>query len=371
LQLMEHGLLLPLLRIVSDTNDAACAEQALRAILYLSSSVEQVTNQCVEELLQAKAVPRLIEFVLSGASSNKQLSYGLAILANLTRTEQGALELVGKTLPDEAVKEIDESKEKTRPTMELLLDRFLNRELITATPDYSAYEPYEWDTMDHDPYQHFAAIVMNATQLESGRNFALRIPKPKNRLDQPGKSVFETLLPQLSNVNPIRRRGISGMVRNCCLEVDAAWWILNVAKVVTPILYPLAGPEELDMDEKKNMDPDLWLQGPDKEREIDEATRQHLVEALLLLCATGRSARKTLVRAKTYVIMKYADMVEESETISERIEECVQYLARDEEVTEEGNSDSMVEELATRKKLKMLPSSQIGSHADVDYDDVD
>ena len=348
----------------------------------MSSSVEQVTNLCVEELMNQKAVPRLIEVVMTAGSnfsgsttSPRQqanlVNVALAVLANLTRTETGAIELMGKTLPDEAVKEIDpEQIIKEKPTMTLLLDRFLSREYILGKPDYESMPALEWDTLSADPYQHFAAILMNVSQLESGRRFIMRIPQAKNSKDQQPKSVLEVLLRQLHSPNPIRRRGISGMIRNCCLEKEAAWWMINVAKIVTPVLYPLAGPEELDWDEKQGMDPDLWLEGPDKTREIDECTRQHLVDSILMLCASGRQTRRSLRLARTYVILKYADMAEESEAVSERINECVQFLRRDEHGTDEGSSDRLIdEEYTPASKLKLLPSSQVS--AGVDYDDVD
>ncbi|KAL3939854.1 MAG: hypothetical protein SGBAC_005489 [Bacillariaceae sp.] len=374
LRLIEHGALLPLLRIASDASDSACAENALQALLYLSSSTEQATNKCIDELLQNKAVPRLVELVLgSTRSQHKQVNFALGLLANLTRTEQGALELVGKTLPDYAVKEVDYEKDienKSRPTMELMLDRYFNLQYILDAVDYSAHEPYEWDTLDKDPYQHFAAILMNATQLKAGRQFVMRIPQNKDG-DERVPSVLERLLPQLQTSNPIRRRGISGLVRNVCLEIDASWWLLNELKLASHILYPLAGPEELDLDEKQGMDPDLWLQGPDKAREVDTATRLHLVEAILLLCASGRRSRETLRLARTYVILKYCDMTEEDEPVSESINECVQYLRRDEEGAAEGSSDRMVEE-ATRRRLQLaLPATQVASKTAADYDDVD
>ena len=95
LQLVQHGVLLPLLRVVSDTSHTACAENALEAILYLCSSVEEVTNACVEELIEHKAIPRLVELILSSGasiSSNKLLNLALGVLANLTRTESGTIE---------------------------------------------------------------------------------------------------------------------------------------------------------------------------------------------------------------------------------------------------------------------------------------
>ena len=93
------------------------------------------------------------------------------------------------------------------------------------------------------------------------------------------------------------------------------------------------------------------------------------MESILLLCATGRKSRDTVRLARTYVILKWADMVEEEEGVSERINECVQYLRRDEEGTYDGSSDDLVYK---KKALKALPaSSSAATVGQVDYDDVD
>ena len=105
------------------------------------------------------------------------------------------------------------------------------------------------------------------------------------------------------------------------------------------LLMPLAGPEELSLDEKVGLDPDYWLLGPGRVRETDAIVRLHVAEALLLLLASGRRARDTLRARRSYVIVKLADMVEEDEEVTERLLEIVQYLRRDEDGTEEGSSD--------------------------------
>ena len=93
------------------------ALNALKALLYWTSLAQEITNMVVDKLLEQKAVPRLVELVLdfpavSGsynsnndsqqqsttAESKQIINMALAILANLSRTEQGALELVGNTL---------------------------------------------------------------------------------------------------------------------------------------------------------------------------------------------------------------------------------------------------------------------------------
>jgi len=170
----------------------------------------------------------------------------------------------------------------------------------------------------------------------------------------------------------LRRQGIAGTVRNCCFEKDSAWWLIHEVNVVNHILYPLAGPEELDDFEKKGMDPDLYLDGPDKVREPIQTTRLLLVEAILLLCASGRKSRESLRVKRTYVVIKLADMAEESEDVSEVIGDCVQYLRRDEFGTTEGSSDRFIEDFGKEKlTLPLSTTVQIEVDVDEDYDDVD
>jgi hypothetical protein len=401
--LIQHGIVGPLVKNCSDTSSEA-GLNALKSLTYLSST-GTAANQCIVDMLEVGGLPRLTELILSLSPSSSSynnnwrlcINFSLALLANMTRTEQGAIELVGTTLPDEAVTkeqiEIESSTTtatttatlpKQQPTLVLLLERFLNRNFLLDSVSYvDLKQANQMESHDQDPYQHFAAVLMNMTQVEAGRKFLLRLPETSkvgknNGTGEPSKSkasspccVLETLLGQLRWPNPIRRRGIAGTLRNCCLETGAAWWFLNILRIPSYILYPLAGPEELDLEEKKGMDPDLWLQGPDKERETDVSTRLFLIESILLLCASGRKSRETIRLAKTYVILKYADMVEEEETVSERINECVQYLRRDEHGTAEGSSDEMV---ATTGRQLLLPpstSTQIGANGNDDYDNVD
>ncbi|KAL3917352.1 MAG: hypothetical protein SGILL_004753, partial [Bacillariaceae sp.] len=407
LSLIEHGVLKPLLQLVSmgggvaantstTNNDNAntmivqATLNALKSLLYWTSSAKEITNMVVEKMIEGKAIPRLVELILdfpavadnlqlqSALSKNgKQIiNMALAILANLTRTEQGALELVGTTLPEEAIysnNENDGEEEDTtriKPTMELLLDRFIKTtpsnntdESLKEAMSVGMESENEWDALwfPFDPYQHFAAILMNATQIKAGRQFVMKIPRSAASSKTNDSGSVSTQQTQLH-----------------------AWWLLNVCKIVTPLLLPLSGPEELDMDDKRGLDPDLWMRGPDQQRDIDTATRQHCVEAILLLCATGRASRTTLRLAKTYTILKYCDMVEESEDVSDRINETVQYLRRDEEGTAEGSSDQLVEEatkgeinakivglLEASSSTKIRASGVGGDDEDDDYDGVD
>eukprot|EP00984_Skeletonema_dohrnii_P011991 scaffold4823_cov82-Skeletonema_dohrnii-CCMP3373.AAC.2 len=388
----------------------------------------------------------------------QQVNYACALLANATRTERGAIDFIGLSFPDEAVpsnssRKTDESKEEekeadddnvgasaygkreTKPTATLLLSRFLNPSYIdTSSPahdravasmsaktgmdDLEEYdsdddnnlddesnnnelEPQKMDPMGeeyYDPYQHVAAVIMNIAQLDTGREFLLRLihsskkssdNKKLDSIDEEKKdnntqstSHLQSLLPQLTSPNLHRRQGIAGTLKNCCFSRDSIWWLLNVVQMDKSLLLTLAGPEELSIDEKVGLDPDYWLLGPQKVREPDSLVRLYVTEALLLLLASGRRARETLRERRTYVIIKLADMVEENEEVSERMLECVQYLRRDEDGTEEGSSDKRAYEkyargllesnAAKNKGLKALPmSTSCDAGEEEDYDNID
>jgi hypothetical protein len=316
-------------------------------------------------------------------------------------------------------------KRETKPTATLLLSRFLNSAFIdTSSPAHEKavarmnvktgmddLDEYDSDLENddknnsiddsnctneleqqkiepmgeeyYDPYQHVAAVIMNITQLETGREFLMRLIHSKK--SSQSTSHLQLLLPQLNSPNLHRRQGIAGTLKNCCFAQDSIWWLLNVVHMDKTLLLPLAGPEELSIDEKVGLDPDFWLLGPQKVREPDSLVRLYVTEALLLLLASGRRARETLRERRMYVIIKLADMVEENEEVSERMLECVQYLRRDEEGTEEGSSDRRAYEKYAKglldsnfeknEGLKALPMSTTSVIENIaheeDYDNVD
>jgi Domain of unknown function (DUF383)/Domain of unknown function (DUF384) len=404
--LVQHGVLITLIPSISysshddedddkssSATDSMISWQALQSLLFVSSVDHggPFTNQCIHDLVTHQAIPRLVEMILSTSFSEaailsdsapalppslskRRINCALGILANLTRLEAGAVEFVGKAFPPEAVYE-SVAVNDTKPTVEILLARFLNpaygqgavksfapckkqnddedaifgseirREEANDGSESNPSRELEaamLDTSAHDPYQHFAAILLNMTQTQAGRQFVLRIHDSEG--SNGSNSVLQQILPQLRSPNVLRRRGVAGAIRNCCLERESTWWMLHVLNITHHVLFPLAGPEELDLDEKQGLHPDLWLLhgGPDKVREPDYHTRLFLVETILLLCMAGRQNREKLRLDRAYVILKYADMVEEQEEVSSRIDDCVQYLRRDEAGTAEGSSDQLV-----------------------------
>ena len=377
----------------------------------------------------------------------KQVNYACALLANATRNEVGAVEFIGYSFPKEAVSSSSQeekedtsasSTDSTKPTAVLLLSRFLNPLFINVMSDAYKLALEAWESIDnngtkkrkngeddespndesltkakeeqqsasiakdmnseneyYDPYQHIAAVIMNITQLDNGRKFLMKLIHHNEKEDKKdGKtstkepttgSHLQSILPQLNSPNITRRQGIAGTLKNCCFAQDSIWWLLNVIHLDKHLLMTLAGPEELTIDEKVGLDPDYWLLGPLKKRESNVLVRLYVVEALLILLASGRQARETLRERRTYVIIKLADMVEENEEVSERMLECVQYLRRDEYGEEEGSSDKRAYEkyakgmlemdgvMNKKTQLKALPPSTTaaGNSANEDEEDYD
>lgn len=363
-QVVRHGLV-PLLAKNASYDDDEVSLNALKALVYLSSHGASA-NQCIEDLLEeSRAIQRMLEIALSVKETRKlwrqKMNYACSLLANMTRTEKGAVEFVGRSLPDEALKEVpphDDTTNSTQPTLQLLLSRFLNTDYIEKV-DYENLREEQLDSDESDPYQHVAAILMNATQIETGRAFVLKMHYVSK--DDAGTTVFQSLLPQLKALNPLRRRGIAGMIRNCCLDHDYAFWMLHVVNITSHLLFPLAGPEALDIEEKRGLDPDLWLLGPDKKRETDHYTRLFLVESLFLLGGSGRKSRAQMQRERVPVILKLLDMVEEQEDVTARVEQCMQYLEQ------ESTNDNEDEDEKLFRGLEPSAAKTVGAN----FDDVD
>jgi hypothetical protein len=248
---------------------ARAALHALKALLVMTShSVGPSAQRCVDELLDssspssASGMNRMMEVLLTAPPLQKQgrsaddssndplavwrqlVNHAMALVVNMTRTEEGAVELVGRSLPDEAVassfvppppwesgddaqseeqqqqqqlpRPNDKARLPNKPTIELLLARFLNvAQYADPRVNYRAllYDPTgegggggDPDSTDlalssqsGDPFQHFASVLMNVAQVESGRLFVLKIRRNPTQEDKAWRAPFGTavLIPTL------------------------------------------------------------------------------------------------------------------------------------------------------------------------------
>ncbi|GMH65646.1 hypothetical protein TrVE_jg9500 [Triparma verrucosa] len=253
--------------------------------------------------------------------SERVVDAGVAFLANISRTEAGSSAFLDK---------------------ESLMTKLITE--FVATPPKG-----------FDCFQHVASILMNISQMERGRKIIL------NKTD----AYLAKISPFLLSGTTTRRYGVAGAIRNVCFEKDFSWWLLNEAKIVDTICFPLCGPEGFDIDDKVGMNPEFWLSGIDKKREVDVDIRMLLVEAILLLCACGRRARETLRELQVYAVVKVLDLSEESEEVSNKIDEVVQYLMRDEE-GQESNEPVRILDESELTQSKVVKPKQGESYDSID-----
>jgi len=199
----QHGFVALLAQNTAYDRDEAVAVNALKALVYLSSSSSSHggcggdatgINQCVLDLHESGGVNRMLEIALSSSSKSndnkmwrQKVNYALALLANLTRTEEGAVELVGRTLPDEAVpsssthrlEETTTGQQQeevggggassiisstvpllpTKPTLELLLARFLSTDYCSDPPSSSKNSSsHEEQPQEEDYYEQLLRL---------------------------------------------------------------------------------------------------------------------------------------------------------------------------------------------------------------------
>lgn len=194
---------------------------------------------------------------------------------------------------------------------------------------------------------HFlSSVFANISTSPAGRLF-LMTPRPTNPLQQDSALEFPLakIVPFTEHQDMIRRGGIASALKNCAFYAPCHKAILSpeIHVVSVPpstisapgmdalpyILLPLAGPEELDLEDQEKLPSSLQFLPSTKKREPDSVLRLTHVETLLLL-ATTRWGRDYLRGHGVYEIIRGAHLEESVEKVSEHIERLVLLIKGDE-----------------------------------------
>ncbi|XP_066935237.1 protein HGH1 homolog [Clytia hemisphaerica] len=171
---------------------------------------------------------------------------------------------------------------------------------------------------------HIGNLLANLTSLKEVRLMLL----------DKEKDVIQRLLPftQYSESN-VRRYSVAAIIKNCLFETEFHEWLLSEeVALLTFLLLPLAGPEELKDSENEELPLDLQYLPPDKKREPDAAIQIILMECIFQLCAT-KPCRLMLKDSGAYYILRelHRSIPEGEEAGRELpIENAIQILIQDE-----------------------------------------
>ncbi|KAH7885751.1 hypothetical protein F5I97DRAFT_1875120 [Phlebopus sp. FC_14] len=194
---------------------------------------------------------------------------------------------------------------------------------------------------------HFlSSVFANISTSPAGRLFFLT-PRPRDatKMDSPYEYPLAKIVVFTEHGDTIRRGGVASTLKNCAFHAPAHRAILSPdteAVEVSPstilapgvdalpyLLLPLAGPEELDLEDQEKLPSALQFLPSSKKREADSVLRLTHVETLLLLCTT-RWGRDYLRANGVYEIVRGAHLEETVDKVSEHIERLVQLVKGDE-----------------------------------------
>jgi hypothetical protein len=155
------------------------------------------------------------------------------------------------------------------------------------------------------------------------------------------------LVPFTTHSSTTRRLGVSTVLKNTSFHLPSHPTLLSPepsgVNVLPYLLLPLAGPEELTLEENSQLLPDLQFLPPDKKREEDLGIVITLLETLLLL-TTERDGRERLREAGTYFVVRECHAEVEDDGVREVCERLVQVLMRDEAPEQGGKAEEKDEE---------------------------
>lgn len=201
-KIIQYGAKEPLTKLISIPGKIGI--QALKTLVNVTA--DDGEEEVVDDEYAGALISRAAEIALA-AEDDDRIPAAVSLLANITRTERGAVKFLDT---------VSQKEETSSTFMTLLLTRFLTLHYKKS-----------------DPYQYVASLLLNITQLERGRRLLVRRQEQQT-------SILESILSQLRSPNSIRRRGVAGAIKNCCFDSDNAYWLLNHMGIATHLLYPLA-----------------------------------------------------------------------------------------------------------------------------------
>ncbi|XP_051144666.1 uncharacterized protein LOC127260786 isoform X2 [Andrographis paniculata] len=167
-----------------------------------------------------------------------------------------------------------------------------------------------------DPFEHVASILVNVSQKEAGRKLLL----------DPKRGLLKQIIRQFDSPSPLRKKGVSGTIRNCCFEAENQLQnLLLTSEFLWPaLLLPVAGNKVYSEQDTSKMPPEL-ASALSIEREVvtDSDIRVQALDAiyLLILQEAGRRALWS-VNGPRILQVGYED--EENPQVMEAYERLVQ-----------------------------------------------
>ncbi|KAI3516426.1 hypothetical protein L1887_15341 [Cichorium endivia] len=135
-----------------------------------------------------------------------------------------------------------------------------------------------------DPYGHVGSILVNISKNKVGRSLLL----------DPKRGLLKQIIRQFDSTSLLRKKGVSGTVRNCCFEADNQLQnLLLISEFLWPaLLLPVAGNKVYKEEDTSKMPLELASAlSIEREPVTDTEIRVQTLEAIYLIVLQGAGRR--------------------------------------------------------------------------------
>ncbi|XP_021722906.1 protein HGH1 homolog isoform X1 [Chenopodium quinoa] len=141
------------------------------------------------------------------------------------------------------------------------------------------------DGSKDDPFEHVGSILVNISKKEAGRKILL----------DPKRGLLKQIIMQFDSTSLLRKRGVSGTIRNCCFDAEnqLANLLLTSEFLWPALLLPVAGNKVYNQEDTSKMPCELGnALSIERDRVTDVEIRVQTLEAiyLIVLQEAGRRA---------------------------------------------------------------------------------
>jgi len=300
IELKKRNAIVNLVKLLGDIE--IIAKDALTCLVNLSEDEENCNL-----MTQKNVIPMCVQHCFDPESNMNELS--LLLLCNVTHSESACKKLlqVGEELEGFFIYK--------------LIAKFIEN------PGNNNKDQLGW----------IGIVLTNITQIPEGRKLILNKEK---------KIITKDLLKFTTHINPIRRRGIAGALKNCLFEENLHDWLLSDEVNILPyLILPFVGKYAYSNDEVNELPLLVKEQLGKKESEADAQNMKLFSECLLQLTRT-RAGRDLMRAYGVYIILREFHKTEEillSEDTNDILMKVIEFMLRKEAPIVSINSSANVE----------------------------
>lgn len=188
------------------------------------------------------------------------------------------------------------------------------------------------DEKSGDPFEHVASVLVNISKRAEGRKLLL----------DPKRALMKQVIRQFDSTSLLRKKGVSGTIRNCCFEAESQLPnLLLISEFLWPaLLLPIAGNKIYSEQDISKMPLELGSAlSIEREQVTDPEIRVQTLDAIYLL-ALQEAGRRALWSVNGPRILQIGYEDEEDPKVMEAFERVGSLLVESSMSVEESNLTS-------------------------------